>query len=99
MKSRGVDFAEVKRICQTCTLAGLEAMYKVRPSKPFRFLYISAEGTPRDMTQKPLFMGEYQLMRVRNYIPASLFLLVVDLNIILLVGRNGTHDSKIRCRA
>ncbi|KAF8859615.1 hypothetical protein BDZ45DRAFT_353534 [Acephala macrosclerotiorum] len=64
MMSRDVDFTEVKRICQTCTLAGLKAMHEAGPSKPFRFLYASAEGTPRDLTKKPLFMGEYQLMRV-----------------------------------
>ncbi|KUJ06458.1 uncharacterized protein LY89DRAFT_790483 [Mollisia scopiformis] len=63
MRSRGVDFAEVKRICQTCALAGFKTMVEAGPSKPFRFLYISAEGTPRDLTKKPLFMGEYQLMR------------------------------------
>ncbi|CZR58951.1 uncharacterized protein PAC_08843 [Phialocephala subalpina] len=63
MRSRGVDLAEVKRICQTCTLAGFKAMYEAGPSKPFRFLYLSAEGTPRDLTKKPLFMGEYRLMR------------------------------------
>lgn len=39
-------------------------MYEAGPAKPFRFLYLSAEGIPRDLTQKPLFMGQYQLMRV-----------------------------------
>jgi hypothetical protein len=63
-KSRGVDFAEVKRICQDCTLAGLKAMYEAGPAKPFRFLYLSGEGTPRDLTKKPPFMAQYQLMRV-----------------------------------
>ncbi|KAH8888427.1 hypothetical protein GQ53DRAFT_826132 [Thozetella sp. PMI_491] len=63
MRSRNVDFAEVKRICQDCTMAGLNAMYEAGPSKPFRFVYFSAEGTPRDLTQKPRFMGDYQLMR------------------------------------
>jgi hypothetical protein len=71
MRSRGVDFAEVKRICQDWTLAGLKAMYEAGPSRPFRFLYLSAEGTPRDLTQKPLFMGQYQLMRVSTSILLS----------------------------
>lgn len=71
MRSRGVDFAEVKRICQDCTLAGLKAMYDAGPSRPFRFLYLSAEGTLRDLTQKPLFMGQYQLMRVSTPILLS----------------------------
>lgn len=64
MRSRGVDFVEVKRVCQSCTLAGLKVMYEAGPSRPFRFLYLSAEGTPRDLTKKPSFMGDYQLMRV-----------------------------------
>lgn len=28
MRSSGVDFAEVKRVCQDCTLAGRKAMYE-----------------------------------------------------------------------
>jgi hypothetical protein len=58
------DFAEVKRICQDCTMAGLKAIYEAGPSKPFRFAYFSGEGTPRDMTKKPMFLGQYLLMRV-----------------------------------
>lgn len=61
-----MDFAEVKRICQTCALAGFKAVYEAGPAKPLRFVYVSAEGTSRDLTKKPKFMGDYQLMRVRS---------------------------------
>ncbi|KGO46098.1 hypothetical protein PEX1_064980 [Penicillium expansum] len=57
------DFAEVKRVCQDCTLAGFKAMYEAGPAKPFRFIYFSADGTPRDPTKKPAIMGDYQVMR------------------------------------
>ncbi|KAJ5501844.1 hypothetical protein N7453_006661 [Penicillium expansum] len=57
------DFAEVKRVCQDCTLAGFKAMCEAGPAKPFRFIYFSADGTPRDPTKKPAIMGDYQVMR------------------------------------
>ncbi|KAJ5610742.1 hypothetical protein N7510_007461 [Penicillium lagena] len=57
------DFAEVKRVCHDCTIAGFKAMYEAGPARPFRFLYFSAEGTPRDPTQRPVFKGDYQVMR------------------------------------
>ena len=58
------DFAEVKRVCQDCTKLGFEAMYQAGPARPFRFIYLSAEGTPRDPSKKPAIMGDYQIMRV-----------------------------------
>jgi hypothetical protein len=33
-------------------------------AKPFRFLYISGSNTIRDQNKKPLFMGDYILVRV-----------------------------------
>ena len=57
-------FAEVKRVCQDCTLAGFKAIYEAGPQRPFRFLYFSAEGTPRDPSKRPMLMGDYQVMRV-----------------------------------
>ncbi|KAK9860744.1 hypothetical protein MYU51_005967 [Penicillium brevicompactum] len=57
------DFAEVKRVCQDCTKSGFDAMYQAGPSRPFRFIYLSAEGTPRDPTKKPAVWGDYQVMR------------------------------------
>ncbi|KAJ5611709.1 hypothetical protein N7528_008814 [Penicillium herquei] len=56
-------FAEVKRVCQDCTLAGFKAIYEAGPQRPFRFLYFSAEGTPRDPSKRPMLMGDYQIMR------------------------------------
>ncbi|KAJ5724054.1 hypothetical protein N7488_002089 [Penicillium malachiteum] len=56
-------FAEVKRVCQDCTLAGFKAIYEAGPQRPFRFLYFSAEGTPRDPSKRPMLMGDYQVMR------------------------------------
>lgn len=64
VKSRGVAFAEIKRICQDCALVGLKAMKDAGPSKPFRFVYLSGDPVPRDPTQKkPLLMGDYLAMR------------------------------------
>jgi hypothetical protein len=68
------DFAEVKRVCQDCTIAGFKAMYEAGPARPFRFLYFSAEGTPRDPTKKPAFKGDYQIMRVSTWKSCPLLL-------------------------
>ncbi|KAJ5464213.1 hypothetical protein N7475_007348 [Penicillium sp. IBT 31633x] len=57
------DFLEVKRVCQDCTRLGFEAMYEAGPVRPFRFMYLSAEGTPRDSEKRPFMMGDYQVMR------------------------------------
>ncbi|CAI7616330.1 unnamed protein product [Penicillium glandicola] len=57
------DFDEVKRVCQDCTRLGFEAMYEAGPARPFRFMYLSADGTPRDPTKKPVIMADYQIMR------------------------------------
>lgn len=58
------DFDEVRRVCQTCTIAGFKAMYESGTQKPFRFIYFSAEGTPTDPAKKPAIWGDYQIMRV-----------------------------------
>ena len=42
-------------------------MYQAGPSRPFRFIYLSAEGTPRDPTKKPAVWGDYQVMRVSSH--------------------------------
>ncbi|KAF3761818.1 hypothetical protein M406DRAFT_265357 [Cryphonectria parasitica EP155] len=65
-KARAFDPAEVKRVCQTCTLAGMQAMYDAKPAKPFVFVYLSAEGLPEDPKQKPLLFGEHRLMRAET---------------------------------
>ena len=66
IKASRAEFEEVKRVCQTYTMLGINAMYAAGPAKKFRFIYFSAEGTPRDLTKKPPFMAEYQLMRVSD---------------------------------
>ncbi|KAJ5710069.1 hypothetical protein N7493_009661 [Penicillium malachiteum] len=62
-RASNFPFAEVKRVCQDCTLAGFKAIYEARPKSPFRFLYFSAEGTPQDPSKRPMLMGDYQVMR------------------------------------
>lgn len=57
-------FEEVRRVCQTCALAGLGAMWEAGPAKPFRFVYMSGMNAERDQTKKPALMPEYALMRV-----------------------------------
>lgn len=71
IKGMNMDFAEVKRVCQTCTLEGFKAIQEAKPAKPFRFVYFSAEGLPQDPLAKPLLLGEYRLMRVSD--ASSLF--------------------------
>ncbi|CAM1510689.1 Fc.00g010240.m01.CDS01 [Cosmosporella sp. VM-42] len=62
-KSKGIEFEEVKRICQVSTLTGLKAMHEAGPSRPFRFVYMSGIAAERDQTKTPEFMPEYSLMR------------------------------------
>ena len=71
-RSGGFDFAEVKRVCQDCTLAGFKAIYEAGPARPFRFLYFSAEGTPQDPSKRPFIMGDYQVMRVSLCLPREI---------------------------
>ncbi|KAK7953045.1 hypothetical protein PG988_013739 [Apiospora saccharicola] len=62
---RQFDFAEVKRVCQDCTVAGLKAVSEVNKgsAKPTTFIYMSADGVPEDLTKKPPFLGDYMIMR------------------------------------
>ncbi|KAI5928076.1 NAD(P)-binding protein [Camillea tinctor] len=67
-KSKMYDFEEVKRVCQTSTLAGLRAMHKAAApaasTTPFRFMYTSGAGAERDQSKMPSRLyGEYSLMR------------------------------------
>ncbi|KAJ5210898.1 hypothetical protein N7491_010713 [Penicillium cf. griseofulvum] len=62
-RTGGFDFAEVKRVCQDCTKLGFQAMYEAGPARPFRFMYLSTQGTPRDPTERPIIMADYQIMR------------------------------------
>ncbi|KAL1892776.1 hypothetical protein Sste5346_006859 [Sporothrix stenoceras] len=64
-KSSAFPFEEVRRVCQTSTLAGLRALHASRGAKtsPFRFVYMSGIAAERDQTKKPPFKPEYSLMR------------------------------------
>ncbi|KAK7430743.1 hypothetical protein QQZ08_002787 [Neonectria magnoliae] len=62
-KSKALDFAEVRRVCQEFPLAGLKAMHEASPARPFRFLYMSGFTAERDQTKTPDFMPQYALMR------------------------------------
>lgn len=81
LKSKSLDIAEVKRVCQDCTLAGFKAIYEAGPARPFRFLYFSGEGVMDDPTaKKPLFLGDFMIIRVsicaRLYNPSVRFPLI-----------------------
>ncbi|CAG8898784.1 unnamed protein product [Penicillium egyptiacum] len=54
---------ELERVCQDCTKVTFEAIYEAVPARPFRFLYLSAEGIPRDPTKTPVIMPDYHIMR------------------------------------
>ncbi|CAK7225287.1 hypothetical protein SCUCBS95973_005813 [Sporothrix curviconia] len=62
-KSSAYPFKEVRRICQSSTLAGLRAIHGAGSNRPFRFLYMSGIAAERDQTKKPPFKPEYSLMR------------------------------------
>lgn len=65
LKSTKMDFAEVKRVCQDCTLAGFKAICEAGPARPFRFVYFSGQGVPQDPgVVKKGFLGDYITMRV-----------------------------------
>lgn len=48
-------------------MAGLKAVSEANAAspKPTIFVYMSAEGTPQDLSKKPFMLGDYQIMRVR----------------------------------
>ncbi|KAK3936723.1 hypothetical protein QBC46DRAFT_394324 [Diplogelasinospora grovesii] len=66
-KSRSLPFDEVKRVCQDCTMSGLDALYSAaavdKREEPFRFIYMSGAVTSRDRSVTPRFMPEYSWMR------------------------------------
>ncbi|OAA59539.1 NAD(P)-binding domain protein [Niveomyces insectorum RCEF 264] len=62
-KSASFPFEEVKRVCQTSTLAGLRAIHAAGSQKPLRFVYMSGIAAERDQTKTPQFKPEYSLMR------------------------------------
>ncbi|XXG97485.1 hypothetical protein Hte_003788 [Hypoxylon texense] len=62
-KSNMYNFEEVKRVCQTCTIAGFKAMHQSGLSKPFRFLYTSGAGCERDQTKTLRYQPQYMRLR------------------------------------
>lgn len=68
-KSKMYDPEDVKRICQTSTLAGLSAMHESGLSNPFRFIYMSGAGVGWDESKVPRYMLEYLRMRVQPHFP------------------------------
>jgi len=67
-KSSRSEFAEVKRVCYDCTMAGFKAIYEAGPARPFRFLYFSGAAVMDDpKAKKPFYLGDYMVMRVSIY--------------------------------
>lgn len=96
MKARSLDPAEVKRVCQTCTLAGLQAIWDAKPTRPFRFIYMSADGLPRNTNQKPYFMPGYMMMRVSLVIsPRHMQRLVPASSRLRRTGRDGKLGARV----
>lgn len=55
---------EVKRVCHTCTLAGMKAVLESGPAKPFRFIYTSGgPEDPKRIKMAPAWMLSYLEMR------------------------------------
>ena len=65
-KSRGLEFDDVRRVCQEYTLVGLRAMFEAHGEggAPFRFMYVSGTASERDQSKTPSWMPQYCLMRV-----------------------------------
>ncbi|KAF7374665.1 Succinate-semialdehyde dehydrogenase [Mycena sanguinolenta] len=62
-KSKDFTFDEVKRVCYTSTLVGLNVLRGAGVGRPFRFIYMSGIAAERDQSKTPPFMPEYCLMR------------------------------------
>ncbi|KAI0181764.1 putative nucleoside-diphosphate-sugar epimerase [Hypoxylon sp. FL1284] len=86
-KSKTYDSDELKRVCQTCALAGLKAMHQSGLSKPFRFLYMSGAGGERDQTKKLAYMQEY--MRMRGDTETKVLALAKELDVEVTVAKPG----------
>ncbi|KAL8948604.1 MAG: hypothetical protein Q9222_005220 [Ikaeria aurantiellina] len=70
-KARGMDFAQIRRVCHDQTLIGLEEMLLASSQErtnssnpqPFRFLYMSGAKGERDQSKTPGLETKYLLMR------------------------------------
>ncbi|KAJ7682450.1 putative nucleoside-diphosphate-sugar epimerase [Mycena polygramma] len=60
-QAKSFPFEEVTRICQTSTLAGLQAIHDAGVHQPFRFIYMSG-----DQTKAPSWVKEYNIMRAET---------------------------------
>lgn len=72
-------------------------MYEAAPARPFRFMYLSAEGITRDPTKKPLIMPDYNIMRVVNWDPVICSGSYANVSFAKLV-QHGAHSAQISYR-
>ncbi|KAF4962497.1 hypothetical protein FSARC_9420 [Fusarium sarcochroum] len=55
---------EVRRVCETCPLAGFQTLAESHVAEKFKFIYMSASHCERDQTKPPALMfGQFLLMR------------------------------------
>ncbi|PQE25739.1 hypothetical protein CJF30_00000443 [Rutstroemia sp. NJR-2017a BBW] len=56
---------EVRKICLDYTVHGLSIISQLArdSTSPFRFMYVSGSASERDQSKKPMFLGDYLLMR------------------------------------
>ncbi|CAH0055324.1 unnamed protein product [Clonostachys solani] len=62
-KATRYDFEVVRTVCQTSTMAFLNAFMDTKPTSKFRFIYMSGATVERDQTKRPWFHADYVLMR------------------------------------
>ncbi|VUC26786.1 unnamed protein product [Clonostachys rosea] len=62
-KSTQYDFEVVRNVCQTSTMAFLNAFMDTKPTNKLRFIYMSGSPCERDQTKRPWFHADYLLMR------------------------------------
>ena len=99
-RARTYDFAEVKRVCQDCTIAGLEALRETNSAaqKPVRFVYLSGHGISQDFTTKPFVLGEYRTMRVSRA-HLSRYYKTIQVNLTALtypIARQGQTEKMVQ---
>ncbi|CRL20760.1 NAD(P)-binding domain [Penicillium camemberti] len=69
----GFDFAKARRVCQDYTKLGFEAICEAGPARPFRFIYLSEEGTPRDPKKDPVILPDFFLIRRKTELMVQKF--------------------------
>jgi hypothetical protein len=65
-KSKTMAWDEVRKVCLDYTVNGLSVTSQLArdSTSPFRFVYVSGSSAERDQSKKPMFLGDYLLMRV-----------------------------------